>query len=289
MKNIGKRVAALWISAALVISCAACGKGDRKKTNTSPTETTDTVRDGQEADNTVSVIPFDDSDEEDTVTTTMPPKTTATQKTTATKKETTATVKATTTTTAAKTSQEPKDSDFVRVRDYLPETAVELMYATDKNFTGEVIYDFSEAWLRYGTVRKLQKAQKRLTKQGYRIKIWDAFRPVSAQFKLWEICPDPKYVANPNKGFSSHSRGNTVDITLVDSDGAELPMPTGFDDFTPLADRDYSDVTDQTALANVTLLEQTMKACGFKPYAGEWWHFSDNDVYDVAKDFEPKD
>lgn len=286
MKNIGKRVAALWISAALVISCAACGKGGRKETDTSPAETTDAVKEGQEDTGTVSVIPFDDSDDEaadevtaTTTTTTQKSTTTTTQKTTTTKKKTT--------TTAAKTSQEPKDSDFVRVRDYLPETAVELMYATDQNFTGEVIYDFSEAWLRYGTVRKLQKAQKRLTKQGYRIKIWDAFRPVSAQFKLWEICPDPKYVANPNKGFSSHSRGNTVDITLVDSDGGELPMPTGFDDFTPLADRDYADVTDQTALANVTLLEQTMKACGFKPYAGEWWHFSDSDVYDVAKDFEP--
>ena len=62
------------------------------------------------------------------------------------------------------------------------------------------------------------------------LKIWDAFRPTYAQFVLWDICPDSIYVANPNEGFSSHSRGNTVDITIVDVNGDELVMPTAFDD-----------------------------------------------------------
>lgn len=68
------------------------------------------------------------------------------------------------------------------------------------------------------------------------MKVWDAFRPVSAQFRLCKVYPDSTYAANPNTGFSSHSRGNTVDSTLVYSDGTEMQMPTGFDDFSPTAD-----------------------------------------------------
>ena len=178
-----------------------------------------------------------------------------------------------------------KNTDFVLVLDYIPDIEVELVYATDKNFTGQVIYDSDDAWLRYGTVKKLKKAQEKLKKQGVRLKVWDAFRPVSAQFRLWEVCPDPRFVSDPTKVFSSHSRGNTVDVTLVDMDGNELEMPTGFDDFTPLADREYSDVRSKAAVRNARLLERVMKECGFKPYSGEWWHFSDSVRYDVAEGF----
>ncbi len=190
--------------------------------------------------------------------------------------------------TAAKAAQKHGKSDFVRVREYIPDIEVELVYATDGNFTGKVIYDFSDAWLRYGTVKKLAAAQETLKKQGFQFKIWDAFRPVSAQYKLWKICPDARYVANPNKGFSSHSRGNTVDVTLVDTDGNNVAMPTGFDDFSRLADRNYADVKDKNAVSNAKLLERTMKDCGFVPYSGEWWHFSDSVQYSVAKDFTPE-
>ena len=185
------------------------------------------------------------------------------------------------------TAAVPDDAALVRVREYIPDIEVALAYATENNFTGKVIYEFDDAWLRYGTVRKLAEAQQELKKQGARLKIWDAFRPVSAQFRLWAICPDPKYVSNPKKGYSSHSRGNTVDVTLIDGEGNELVMPTGFDDFTPLADRDYSDVKNKAAVSNVRLLEKTMSACGFKPYFGEWWHFSDTDRYEVAKEYIP--
>ena len=181
---------------------------------------------------------------------------------------------------------EPENEAFVRVRDYIPEITVDLRYATADNFTGQVIYTFSDAYLRYGTVKKLAAAQETLAEQGYGLKIWDAFRPVSAQFALWDICPDGRYVANPNKGFSSHSRGNTVDLTLVTSDGEDVPMPTGFDDFSAKADRDYSDVEEEAAL-NALLLEETMIEAGFKPYSGEWWHFSDTDPYEVEENFTP--
>lgn len=173
---------------------------------------------------------------------------------------------------------EPPDSELVCVTDWIPELIVELRYASPDNFTGQTIYDFSDAWLRYGTVKKLRKAQKALAAEGCGLKIWDAYRPAEAQFRLWEAVPDGRYVANPYTGHSSHANGGTVDLTLVRPDGSPVEMPTGFDDFSPLADRDYSDVSE-TAGRNAWLLERTMEEAGFVPYAGEWWHFSDAEPY----------
>ena len=182
---------------------------------------------------------------------------------------------------------EPAPEEFVAVTDYIPGIYTELRYASDNNFTHQVIYSFSDAYLRYGTVQKLASAQESLETAGYSLLIWDAFRPVSAQFRLWDICPDPAYVANPEKGYSSHSRGNTVDITLVTLDGEPVEMPTDFDDFTAMADRDYSDVGEKAA-ANALLLEDIMTAAGFKPYSAEWWHYSDMDSYPVEETFIPE-
>lgn len=181
---------------------------------------------------------------------------------------------------------EPEDADFVKIADYIPTISQELFYATDRNFTGQVIYDFQDGYLRYGTVKKLMAVSRDLEELGLYIKIWDGFRPVSAQFKLWEIYPDPTYVANPTVGFSSHSRGNTVDLTLVDADGQELTMPTGFDDFSPKANRDYSDCTQEEA-DNARILELLMEKHGFSGYFGEWWHYSDTVSYPVEEMFEP--
>ena len=180
----------------------------------------------------------------------------------------------------------PADKDFVKVTDYIPGVYQELMYATQENFTGQVIYDFQDAYLRYGTVKKLAGVCRDLAEMGLYIKIWDGFRPVSAQFALWEVCPDPTYVADPNVGFSSHSRGNTLDVTLVDEHGVELEMPTGFDDFSAKADRDYSDCT-AAAANNADILEILMEKHGFTGYAGEWWHYSDTMSYPVEREFEP--
>lgn len=181
---------------------------------------------------------------------------------------------------------EPSDEDFVKVITYIPDMIQELRYGTENNFTGQKIYVFADIWLRYGTVKKLILVQEELRQMGLGLKIWDGFRPPSAQFRLWEICPDPVYVSNPNNGFSSHSRGNTVDLTLVYAGGTELVMPTGFDDFSKLADRDYSDCSAEAA-ENALLLENLMIKHGFKPYSGEWWHFSDTNTYPVDELFEP--
>lgn len=181
---------------------------------------------------------------------------------------------------------EPADSDFVRILDYIPTARQELKYATEDNFTGTVIYDFHDAYLRYGTVKKLMAVSADLAEMGIYLKIWDGFRPVSAQFKLWEVCSDNTYVADPNTGFSSHSRGNTVDLTIVDGEGKEFPMPTGFDDFSARADRDYADCSEEER-NNAVILEILMEKHGFRGYAGEWWHYSDTDAYPVEEGFRP--
>lgn len=181
---------------------------------------------------------------------------------------------------------EPDDGDFVMVAMYIPDIVVELRYSTTDNFTNQQIYSFTDGWLRYGTVKKLMSVQKELGQNGYSLKLWDGFRPPSAQYRLWEVYPDPVYVANPNNGFSSHSRGNTVDITLVHMDGTEAVMPTDFDDFSGLADRNYSDCGKEAA-DNALYLEQVMIKHGFKPYSGEWWHFTDMQTYPVEETFEP--
>lgn len=180
----------------------------------------------------------------------------------------------------------PQDSDFVRVQDYIPDIVVELKYATSDNFTGAVIYPFQDAYLRYCTVKKLMAVQEELAPMGLGLKIWDGFRPISAQFRLWEIYPDDTYVANPNVGFSNHSRGNAVDVTLVDSGGSPLEMPTDFDDFSGRADRDYSEIPE-TPRANAQLLETVMEKHGFQGYSGEWWHFNDTFRYEPEQVFDP--
>lgn len=184
------------------------------------------------------------------------------------------------------TEKEPENDEYVLVKKYIPDIYVELMYATENNFTGVRIYDFTDAYLRYGTVKKLANVQKELKEQGYSLKIWDAYRPFEAQQKLWEVYPDPNYVANPANGMKNHNLGGTVDITMVAADGSIIPMPTEFDDFSLKADRNYSDIEDEEAVNNVLILQNVMENNGFTGYQGEWWDYSDTVEYE-AVDFEP--
>lgn len=180
-----------------------------------------------------------------------------------------------------------KDYDIVLVSDYISNISQALAYATEDNFTGQVIYDFTEAYLRYGTVQKLQQAAQVLEEKGLGLLIWDAFRPLSAQAKLWQICPDPAYVSHPLTGNRAHCRGSAVDVTLIDlQTGEMLEMPTGFDEFSALADRDFSDCTEEAA-KNALLLQDVMESCGFSGYYAEWWHFSDTETYPVEEYFDP--
>lgn len=182
---------------------------------------------------------------------------------------------------------EPDDDDFVRIVDYVPHVRQELPYATEDNFTGQIIYEFQDAYLRYGTVKKLAAVAAEMEVKGLGLLIWDGYRPVYAQAKLYEVCPDPTYVSPPGVGNQNHCRGRAVDLTLYDlKTGKPIEMPTGFDDFSVYADRDYSDVSEEAA-ANARLLEEAMQRSGFKGYSAEWWHYNDTDDYPVEETFDP--
>jgi D-alanyl-D-alanine dipeptidase len=151
-----------------------------------------------------------------------------------------------------------------------------LKYATEDNFTGQQIYPEARAILREETAHKLLKAQEELKKLGCGLKIWDAYRPLSAQQILWDAVDDKTWVSDPTKG-SNHNRGAAVDVTLVDGDGNELPMPSGFDDFSEKAHQTYAGCTEEEA-HNRDLLRKIMNECGFVGYVNEWWHFNDSDA-----------
>ena len=183
---------------------------------------------------------------------------------------------------------EPLAEDMVNIVDIIPGIYIDPRYATANNFTGEAIYASDAVYLRYGTALKLTRVQESLNSQGLSLCIWDGWRSVPAQFKLWRVCPDPAYVANPFYGTSGHCRGNTVDITLVTAEGEPLEMPTDFDNFTALADRDYSDVSDEAA-RNARLLEREMEAQGFSGYFAEWWHYTDSEAYEVLETLDAQE
>ena len=171
---------------------------------------------------------------------------------------------------------------LVRVKDYIPDIHVYLPYATEDNFTHHKLYTFKDAYLRFGTVEKLKKAQEIVAKNGASIQILDAYRPAAAQFEMWKIMPDDDFIADPHRGFSKHTRGSTVDVCLVTPDGKPMAMPSPFDDFTGRGKRDYTGLPADI-VANITLLEVAMRAAGFTTYINEWWHFNDTDIYPVLE------
>jgi len=163
------------------------------------------------------------------------------------------------------------EPELVRVDLYLPQVILDMRYATKNNFTRQVLYKDSNAWLRPDTVRQLRKVVKDLRLKGYRLIIFDAHRPASVQEKLWEARPDPKFLAAPWE-ISRHSRGTTVDVGLADLNGKLLEMPSEFDEFTARADHDFSDVSEVAALHG-TILRNAFVKNGFSGVPDEWWHY----------------
>ena len=164
---------------------------------------------------------------------------------------------------------------MVEVREVDSKLVVDLIYATDKNFTKQVLYNLEICLLNKSTAEKLAAANAEFALKGYRLKVWDAFRPKSAQELMWKHTPNKKYVADPKEG-SNHNRGASVDVTLVDQYGNELMMPTGFDDFTEAASRNYLHMPEE-ARENMEYLTEVMVRNGFTPIHSEWWHFNDTD------------
>ena len=165
---------------------------------------------------------------------------------------------------------------LVPVKEVDPSIVIELRYATAGNFTGKKIYPVDICILRRETAQKLAGANAEFEKDGYRIKIWDAYRPPYVQKIFWDILPDERFVANPNKGGSRHNRGSAVDMTLVDNRGREIEMPSAFDDFSPTASPD-SPAMSPRARKNLDYLTRVLKRHGFIPIKDEWWHFDDSD------------
>lgn len=157
---------------------------------------------------------------------------------------------------------------------------VDLKYAGEDNIAGKALYPVEVAVVNAETAINLIKANNMFMEKGYRIKIWDAYRPLHVQQALWYACPDPRFIARPAdvsniKEFKpSHNNGMSVDITLVDMDGNEIEMPSGFDEFSEKAKASNPNMSEE-AKKNVNLLLNTMKEAGFENYYREWWHFND--------------
>jgi D-alanyl-D-alanine dipeptidase len=182
-----------------------------------------------------------------------------------------------------------KDQGYINVHDVDPSIIVDLKYATTDNFTHQIIYDFDQAIARIDTVHKLAAASKALKPQGYRLRIWDSYRPIYAQKKLFEVYPDPVWVAEPDPNFS-HQKGITFDLTLTDLAGENVEMPTPFDDFTGLAKRQQYDSWTPAAQKHYDILNDAMTNAGFNGYENEWWDFRDADADEFGPlQVDPKD
>ncbi len=169
-------------------------------------------------------------------------------------------------------SYSQSDTAIVLLSSIDPEIVQDVKYATEDNFTGKILYPTAKVYLRKITAEKLSQASDYLEKNhGLRIKIFDGYRPHSVQIRMWEIFPNPNYVANPAKG-SKHGRGAAVDITLIDKNGNELDMGTPYDTFNEKA-HFASENISATARKNRDLLRSVMKKFGFKGISTEWWHF----------------
>jgi D-alanyl-D-alanine dipeptidase len=149
---------------------------------------------------------------------------------------------------------------------------LDVRYATPNNFMKTTLYPVAKAYLRAPAARALVDVQRELAAQGLGIKVFDAYRPYRVTVAMWEPIKNPDYVADPAKG-SRHNRGAAVDLTLIDlKTGAELAMPTPYDDFTSRAAHAFNELPEDV-LKNRALLRDVMTKHGFEPLPSEWWHY----------------
>lgn len=189
---------------------------------------------------------------------------------------------------------DPMDSrGFVLLSDYVPGIIQEIRYFSSYNFIGERITGYEEpcAIVTQEAARALQNVAAELNAQGFRLKIYDAYRPASAvkHFALWGVddldqrmkpffYPDLEKQELFEKGYiakrSSHSRGSTVDLTLFDmNSGKEVDMGSPFDLFSQVSHPDYKGISDEQ-YENRLFLQKAMVKGGFDTLDCEWWHFT---------------
>ncbi len=176
--------------------------------------------------------------------------------------------------------------DMVRLDLAVKDVVIDLKYATSDNITGKPVYDSKTAYLRKGTADKLKEANSIVMEQGYRIKVWDAYRSQKSHEILFETTKNSYYFMDTKIG-SNHTRGAAVDVTLVDGEGNEVDMPSKFDEMSKKAHRTYELATPEQK-KNALLLENAMKKAGFIPLQNEWWHFDDSEYkgYDFVASLE---
>lgn len=153
-----------------------------------------------------------------------------------------------------------------------PAIDIDLRYATSDNLTGKPMYRQARALLRPQTLQALRHCATLAAAQGLRLRVFDAYRPVAAQWLLWNVLPDPDFVADPRTG-PMHSRGVAVDLTLADAEGRVLDMGTGFDDMTPQSSHGRTDVPVASQRHRALLLG-LMALGGFSHNPTEWWHYN---------------
>ncbi len=184
-------------------------------------------------------------------------------------------------------------SGFVLLSDFVPQIIQEIRYYSTYNFVGERIDGYEEpcAIITAEAARALKSASNELNVMGYRLKVFDAYRPTTAvkQFVFWALedtdirmkpyfYPEISKEETISKGYiakdSSHSRGSTIDLTLLDMQtGKEVDMGSPFDFFGELSHPTCREVTDEQ-YGNRMVLRRVMERNGFVPYENEWWHFT---------------
>lgn len=169
-------------------------------------------------------------------------------------------------------SPKPIPIDWANPQELIPDAIFDLRYATTNNFVGEQLYPCPTCWLRPPAAQALVSVADTFRKAGYRLILFDCYRPVPVQERLWAIKPDATYVTPPAKG-SMHNRGLAVDIGLADMEGIPYDMGTAFDFFGRKAHHDFYDL-DADILARRTLLKEQMASAGFGHIRSEWWHYS---------------
>jgi len=149
----------------------------------------------------------------------------------------------------------------------------EIRYATPHNFIGETLYDCAKCLLQAEVAEALLAANQYFCEKGYKIKLYDCYRPLDVQKKMWAKVPRPTYVANPYGKGSIHNKGAAVDITIVTLEGCYVEMGSDYDFFGRAAHIDNYNFSE-TILANRKLLIDGMRQQGFNTVRTEWWHYS---------------
>lgn len=161
---------------------------------------------------------------------------------------------------------------LVEVVPLIPDAVVDLRYATADNFMKKQVYPAdARCLLLERSARLLAKAAAALRVRGFRLRLYDCYRPHSVQYELWKVMPKPGYVADPKTG-SNHNRGGAVDLSLVALDGGVVEMPSGYDFFGAAAHHGW-DGGSPEARAHRELLRSVMESVGFTRNPMEWWHY----------------